>query len=181
MLTILTKNSKKFEQFSDITNKLGISIKPPDFEIPEIQTNYFVSAVSYKAFFVYQNFGPGCMIDDSGLILDAYPNFPGPITNMVCNGLGYEGMERLLHGVSNRAKMVCYIGCWVHGKLWHWMGDITGKLIPKPAIDKRVPLSDWFLPDEISEYGVFLHRKRALDALSVDLDKLNKALASKGN
>jgi inosine/xanthosine triphosphate pyrophosphatase family protein len=181
MLIILTKNSKKFEQFSEITNRLGITIKLPDVEIPEIQAHDFENAVSYKAFFVYQKYGPGYMIDDSGLILDAYPNFPGPITSMVCNGLGYQGMERLLNGVSNRAKMVCYIGCWVHDKLWYWVGNVTGKLVLKPPLDKRVPLSDWFIPDEISEDGVLLHRKRALDALSVDLEKLHEAIQATGD
>ena len=178
MLAILTKNSKKYELFQNELERMGVALKSPHIDIPEIQDKDFISAISYKARFAYQNIGPGHLIDDSGLLLDAYPDFPGTLTSMILDQLGYKGMQRLLRGVPCGAKLVCYLGCWVNGKLWFWRGEIVGNLVPIDLpTDKRVPLSDWFIPDEKSSYGVFLHRKRALDALSADLEKLQKELS----
>ena len=74
--------------------------------------------------------GTPCLVDDAGLLLDAYPGFPGPLTGTVVRSLGAAGIERLLAGTTDRARMVCHIGCWIDGRLWHWQGEVAGRVGP---------------------------------------------------
>ena len=76
--------------------------------------------------------GMPCLVDDAGLLLDAYPGFPGPLTGCVVRSLGAAGIERLLAGATDRARMVCHIGCWIGGQLWHWQGEVAGRLDLRP-------------------------------------------------
>lgn len=178
MVKLLTRNPKKYQLFHQRLDEIGIGIEISSIIVPEIQEVEFKAAVSSKAFFVYQNLGPGYLVDDSGIYLDAYPGFPGTITSVILKQLGYKGMQRLMRGVEHSARMVCYIGTWVDDSLWYWTGEALGSFVPlEQPTDSQVPLSDWFVPDEKTEYGVFLHRKRALDALAADIEKLNSALA----
>jgi diadenosine tetraphosphate (Ap4A) HIT family hydrolase len=122
--------------------------------------------------------GEPCLVDDSGLLLEAYPGFPGPLTSGVCKLLGAAGLERLLAGTSDRARLVCHLGCWVDGKLWRWQGEVTGRLDPRrPTGPGPGPLTQWFVPDDPGEDAVYLHRRRALEALGADIAKLRQAIA----
>ena len=72
--------------------------------------------------------------------------------------------------------MVCHLGCWVDGQLWHWRGEVEGRLDPRrPARGGPGPLTQWFVPDAPGENAVFLHRRRALEALGRDIDRLRQA------
>lgn len=177
MLQLLTGNPRKYEPLGELLAQLQISLRAPGFDLPELQDEDFTAVLARKARLACEAFGGPCLVDDSGLVLDAYPGFPGPMTRSVCKLLGAAGLERLLEGVSSRARMVCHIGCWVRGKLWHWQGEVSGRLDPRrPTAPGPGPLTQWFVPDEPGESAVFLHRRRALEALGRDIERLRKTL-----
>jgi inosine/xanthosine triphosphate pyrophosphatase family protein len=177
MLVLMTGNPKKYDPFSDLLKRLEIEMRRPEFDLPERQTTDFIDALIFKALHAAEKHRGPCLIDDSGLLLDAYPGFPGPITSQVCLLLGPEGMKRLLTGVSNKAKLVCNIGSYVHGTLWYWRGEITGSLDPsRPIGDGPGPLTQWFIPDESNADAVFGHRRRALEAFEKDREKIERAI-----
>ena len=178
MLVLMTGNPKKYAPFGDVLRRLRIEVRRPDFDLPERQTDDFLDALAFKARRAAEAFRSPCLIDDSGLLLEAYPNFPGTMTSSVCRLLGAEGLKRLLSGVSNRAKMVCYIGCYAHGTLWHWRGEIVGYMdTSRPTGDGPGPLTQWFIPDTSDENAVFGHRRRALAALEADHTRFRRAIA----
>ena len=177
MLQLLTGNFRKYEPLGDLLAQLQITLRVPGFDLPELQDEDFTTVLSRKARSASEAMGGPCLVDDSGLLLDAYPGFPGPMTRSVCKLLGADGMERLLAGVTARARMVCHIGCWVRGELWHWQGEMSGRLDPRrPAAAGPGPLTQWFVPDEPGPWAVFLHRRRALEALGRDIERLRLAV-----
>jgi pyruvate kinase len=177
-LYLLTTNPRKFAAFADLLAKLEISLRAPDFDLPELQDDDSLTVLERKARTACEALGVPCLVDDSGLLLDAYPGFPGPLTGVVLNHLGAAGLERLLAGTDARGRMVCRIACCVDGTIWHWSGEVRGRVDPsRPVGSGPGPLTQWFVPDEDGENAVFGHRRRALEALARDLDKLRRAIA----
>ncbi len=189
-MLLLTSNPRKYAPFADLLAGMQISLCKPDFEMPELQVLDFEAAVAHKAKMAAQALGAPCLVDDAGLLLDAYPGFPGPITGNLIGSLGAPGIERLLAGTTDRARMVCHIGCWLDGRLLHWQGEVAGRLDPRrPVAEGPGPLTQWFLPDDAEQLAnlsearqignlphTLLHRRRALAALSRDIDSLRQRL-----
>lgn len=178
MLHLLTGNPRKYGPLADVLREMQITLTTPQFAIPELQDHDFKAVLTHKARSAAEAFGSPCLVDDSGLLLEAYPGFPGPLTSSVCRLLGSAGLARLVAGTTARAQLVCHLGCWAQGRLWHWQGAIAGALDPRrPVIDGPGPLAQWFVPDEPGETAVYGHRRRALEALRPDLERLRLAIA----
>ena len=78
---------------------------------------------------------------------------------------------------TDRARMVCHLGCWIDGRLWHWQGEAAGRLDPRrPVADGPGPLTQWFVPDEPGPHNGYMHRRLALAALGRDMDSLRHRL-----
>jgi len=178
-MLLLTSNPRKYDPLADVLAGMQISLRKPDFKLPELQDLDFAAVVAHKAKTAAEAMGGPCLVDDAGLLLDAYPGFPGPLTGIVVRSLGAAGIERLLAGEVERARMVCHIGCWIDGRLWHWQGEVAGRLdLRRPVADGPGPLAQWFVPDEPGPCDGYLHRRRALAALGRDIDSLRRHLGT---
>jgi hypothetical protein len=189
MLILVTSNPAKYAPFARELERMRITLEPPPQPLPEIQASDFEDALSAKAKAAAAMFGRPVLVDDAGLVLEAYAPFPGPLTAAVLNRISRDGLARLLSGVSQRARMECHIGCWVNGSLQRWSGVAVGRLelstpelsvpkcqIPDP-VSRRMLLSEVFVPDDVGHTGVLLHRARALTALEKDAFALHLELA----
>ena len=177
MLMLLTSNPKKYQSLAGVLDSLRIAIKAPDFELPELQHDDLMTVLAHKARAARDAVGAPCLVDDSALLLDAHPGFPGPLTGSVCRLLGAEGLTRLLTGCSGRARMRCMIGCMVDEQLWHWRGEVAGRVdYSRNATSGSAPLTEWFVPDGAGEADPLTHRRLALNALARDIDRLRHAL-----
>jgi len=178
MLLLLTSNPRKYGPLADVLAGMQISLHEPDFELPELQCLDFEAVVADKAKRAGEALGTPCLVDDAGLLLDAYPGFPGPITAAVVRSLGAAGLEQLLAGKTDRARMVCHIGCWIDGRLWRWQGEVAGHLdLHRPVGEGPGPLTQWFVSDEPGASDGYVHRRRALAALGGDINALRCRLA----
>lgn len=178
MLTLLTTNPAKYEPFADRLNAWRIAIDTPRVGLPELQTVSFDESLSAKARVAAELLGRAVLVDDAGLVLEAYSPFPGPLTSPVLRSLGAVGLERLLKGVSNRARMECHIGCWVNGALRRWSGSVDGQLdFSRPVRHPRMLMTDLFVPASGGEGSHLLHRARALEALETGVFDLHLDLA----
>jgi len=140
MLYLLTGNPRKYAPLADLLTQLQIELRVPEFELAELQDDDFPTVLARKARSASEALGQPCLVDDSGLLLDAYPGFPGPLTRHVCKRLGAAGLGRLLAGVTPRARLQCHLGCWVEGRLWHWEGEVTGtsiRRVLRPTVPAR--------------------------------------------
>jgi XTP/dITP diphosphohydrolase len=184
MLTLVTSNPAKYAPFAAELQRLRLKPEPPPQPLPEIQGLNFTETLTAKASAAAALFGRPVIVDDTGLALEAYPAFPGPLTATVLRSLGVPGLARLLTGVSNRAVMECHLGCWINGALRHWVGAVQGQIdLSRKPCDNRMPLSDLFVPDrsecaKISlrsgvEGPQLLHRALALASLEGDVFNLH--------
>ena len=174
---LLTSNPRKYGPLAEILASMRITLRKLDFELPELQGPDFEAVIAHKARTAAEALGHPCLVDDAGLLLDAYPGFPGPQTGIVVRSLGAAGMERLLAGTTDRARMVCHIGCWLDGRLWYWQGNAPGRVDPRqPLAEGPGPLTQWFVADEPDGCDGYLHRRRALAALALDIDSLRHSL-----
>src|SRR5262245_46919637 len=178
MLTLVTTNPAKYAPFQRQLEKLRVELQKPPQPLPELRSLSFTEALAAKAKTMAAVFGRPVLVDDSGLVLDAYKPFPGPLTSVVLHNLGAEGISRLLSGVSNAASMECHLGCWIDGSLHHWHGSVSGRIdTSRPPRDKKVPLSDWFVPQVPAPDPALLHRARALAAFEAAAFDLHLALS----
>jgi XTP/dITP diphosphohydrolase len=180
MLTLVTSNPAKYAPFARDLERLRLIIEPPAQPLPEIQSLSFAETLTAKARAAAAMFGRPVLVDDTGLVLEAYAPFPGPLTATVLRSLGATGLRRLLTGTSDRAVMECHLGCWLNGALQTWTGVVEGRVDPsRQPRDERMLLSDLFIPDASTTSSTgqpsLLHRARALAALENDIFELHLA------
>src|ERR1700689_34510 len=107
MLTLVTSNPAKYAPFASELERLRLKLEPPAQPLPEIQSLNFLETLTAKAHAAAALFGRPVLVDDAGLVLEAYAPFPGPLTATVLRSLGVAGLRRLLAGASDRAVMEC--------------------------------------------------------------------------
>ena len=174
MLTLVTSNPAKYAPFARQLERLRLQLQPPPGPLPEIQTFSFAEALAAKARAASELFGRPVLVDDAGLVLEAYRPFPGPLTSSVLRGIGPAGLQRLLTGLSPNATMECHIGCWLAGTLRSWSGHSRGRLDFSRLPDHQsLPLTDLFVPEEAAGEVQLAHRAQALAALETGLFDLH--------
>ncbi len=179
MLTLVTSNPAKYASFRADLERMRITFEAPKQDLPEQQSLGFADALRAKAQASAAYWGRPVLVDDAGIVLEAYHPFPGPLTSVVLRSLGQAGLARLLSGVSNRANMECHIGCWIGGRLRCWSGTVPGRLdCSREVRDPRMILTDHFVPDESVAPGLLAHRARALQALEAEVFDLHLEMAS---
>jgi XTP/dITP diphosphohydrolase len=176
MLTLVTSNPAKYAPFASDLERLRLTIRPPAQPLPELQSLNFTETLAAKARAAAALFGRPVLVDDTGLVLEAYAPFPGPLTATVLRSLGAAGLRRLLAGTSDRAVMECHLGCWLKGALRNWTGSVQGRIdLARPHCDERMSLSDLFIPDPSEARHASLQRARARHTGAVPM--LHRALA----
>jgi inosine/xanthosine triphosphate pyrophosphatase family protein/diadenosine tetraphosphate (Ap4A) HIT family hydrolase len=174
MLTLVTSNPPKYAPFARQLERLRLQLQAPPGPLPEIQTSSFSEALAAKARAAAELFGRPVLVDDAGLVLEAYQPFPGPLTAAVLRGLGSAGLQRLLSGLSLNATMECHIGCWLAGTLRSWSGQTHGHLDFSRLPDHQtLPLTGLFVPEGAAGDGQLSHRAQALAALETGLFELH--------
>ena len=166
MLTLVTTNPSKYAPFATDLERMRIDLSAPKQDVPELQSLTFEEALAHKARAMAQMFGHPVLVDDAGLVLEVYSPFPGPLTSVVLQSLGIEGLQRLLSGVSDRAAMECHLGWWSSGALRSWSGRVHGRLdFSRHPSNPRMLLSELFVPDAPCPPGALPHRGLALAEL----------------
>jgi inosine/xanthosine triphosphate pyrophosphatase family protein/diadenosine tetraphosphate (Ap4A) HIT family hydrolase len=179
VLTLVTSNPAKYAPFASELDRMNLAVEAPPQPLPEIQSLNFTETLTAKARAAAALFGRPVLVDDTGLVLEAYAPFPGPLTSTVLRSLGAPGLGRLLHGASDRAVMECHLGCWLNGALRSWRGVVPGRIdLGRPLRDARMPLSDLFVPNPGPAGGAIgqsalPHRGLALAALEENIFELH--------
>jgi XTP/dITP diphosphohydrolase len=174
MLTLVTSNPKKYATFARELERWRLAVETPKAALPEIQVATFAEVLAVKAQAAFAMFGHPVLVDDSGLVLSAYPTFPGPLTSVVLRSLGVQGLKRLLSGVSDAATMECHIGCWIDGALRSWSGKVEGRIdFTREPGDPRMILTDVFVTNDGQPNAGLRHRAAALAALERDIFDLH--------
>jgi non-canonical purine NTP pyrophosphatase (RdgB/HAM1 family) len=100
-LTFVTSNAGKAREAEAF---LGREVAVKDVEIPEIQSLDFGEVARAKALVAAGALGVPVVVEDSGLAVEAWGGFPGPLTKwLTAKAAGYDAFARMLDGFADRS------------------------------------------------------------------------------
>ncbi len=185
-----TGNKKKFEEVKKIVENRTNGkweVKQIKYSFLEVQAESLKDVALKKCldsvFYMRKKYLDGlCMIDDSGLFIDALKGFPGVYSSYIMNCIGQEGILKLLENEKNRKahfQCIIAIGNSLTGEIKLFEGICKGK------IGFRITSYDFgfdgiFIPEGYSKtFGedkdmknAVSHRKKALDKVIKYLNHL---------
>jgi len=100
-LTFVTSNAGKAREAAAL---LGREVAVREVEIPEIQSLDFADVARAKAIVAAGALGVPVLVEDSGLAVDAWGGFPGPLTKWLTAGrAGCDAFAKMLDGFTDRS------------------------------------------------------------------------------
>ena len=99
----VTTNEHKRREVQEI---LGVALERADLDLPEIQAIDPAEVAAEKARAAREALGDPdlpVLVEDSGLMVDAWDGFPGALTKWIMNSVGNEGLLRMLAPADDRS------------------------------------------------------------------------------
>jgi XTP/dITP diphosphohydrolase len=171
----VTTNEHKRREVQQI---LGVELERADLDLPEIQAIDPAEVATEKARAAREALGkPGLpvIVEDSGLMVNAWDGFPGALTKWLMRSVGNEGLLRMLGGDEDRsARAVCVVAlAEADGRVRIFRGEVPGTLAQRPCGEGGFGYDPVFVPEWSSltyaEMGegknTDSHRARAFRAL----------------
>lgn len=172
----VTGNAGKFAEAQRFIHEHAphITLEQYDVDLTERQTLDQKAIALEKAQQAYDILKKPVLIDDGGMFFDAYNNFPGTLSKFVFEGIGYEGLLKLVED-NNRAHFrlfMVYQDSPDHAKIFE--GRCNGIIIRPDNFDAHphLPYDAFFKPDGTDktyaqlrgtkEEHVYAYRLRAL-------------------
>ncbi|MCX8174330.1 MAG: XTP/dITP diphosphatase [Thermoplasmata archaeon] len=178
---VISTNSGKFAEISKFFEGLDVQLEMQKLELLEIQADTLEAVVSRKLASVEESVG-NCLVDDSGLFIDALSGFPGVYSSYVYRTIGVNGICKLMRGVENRsAHFECLFGFRINGRDYFFKGECTGEITDNPRGSGGFGFDPIFVPEgysqtfaelPIEEKNRISHRGRALQHLRKFLENL---------
>lgn len=149
-ITFITTNKMKFEEASRIMAEFDIEIEQLDIPYEEDHDLGIEEIAKQSAKKMAEKLGKPVMVDDTGVFIDAYKNFPGPVAKFVFQNIGYPGLFKLLEGVDpsghfETAAAFCEPGGTPHV----FSGRMAGKFIIARDLQEAgfMPYMQIFVPN----------------------------------
>ena len=145
-----TSNSGKFDEAQSCIKKYApfIELKQLEIEIEEIQSLDQKAIAIDKAKKAYDLLNKPLLVDDGGIFLDAYNQFPGTLTKFVYQGIGLEGILKLIEK-NNKAAFILTLA-YTDGKIIEvFEGRCDGTIVTPKNFDthSRLPYGAIFKPN----------------------------------
>jgi XTP/dITP diphosphohydrolase len=130
----VTTNEHKRREVQEI---LGFELERADLDLPEIQAIEPAEVAAEKARAAREALGrPGLpvLVEDSGLMVDAWDGFPGALTKWLMQSVGNEGLLRMFAPDEDRsARAVCVVAlAGPDGPVFTFRGEVPGTLVQRP-------------------------------------------------
>ncbi|MEM3397107.1 MAG: XTP/dITP diphosphatase [Thermoplasmata archaeon] len=173
-ISVITTNSGKFAEIVQFFENLNVNFEMQKLDLLEIQADSLEAVVAGKLDSVDKNFS-NCLVDDSGLFIDALSGFPGVYSSYVYRTIGVNGICKLMEGVENRnARFECLFGFRLNNKNYFFKGVCEGTIVDVPRGSGGFGFDPIFVPKGYSrtfaelpteEKNKISHRGRALQEL----------------
>lgn len=149
-ITFVTGNEDKFQEVKKYLNELDSSIvlERVALDLPEYQGLDIKKIALAKAQEAWRLLQKPVLIDDGGIYLERYNNFPGPLIKYVLQGIGLEGFWLLAKDDPRAYFLSCLIYYYEPDKYELFEGTCYGTIIkPCGAVSReQMPFSDIFIP-----------------------------------
>jgi XTP/dITP diphosphohydrolase len=167
----------------EATEILGVKLRSVDLDLPELQALDVAEVAAAKAATAREALGAPdspILVEDSGLVVEAWNGLPGALTKWFLQSVGNEGLLRMISAESNRsARAVCAIAvATADGSVRAFVGEVEGSIAPEPRGSGGFGWDPIFIPAGHSETYAELgarkknedsHRARALKAARAGL------------
>ena len=177
----VTTNEHKRREVQQI---LGVALEGADLDLPEIQAIDPAEVAAEKARAARKALGDTdlpVLVEDSGLMVDAWGGFPGALTKWVMQSVGNEGLLRMLDSGEDRsARAVCVVAlAEADGRVRMFRGEVGGTVAESPRGEGGFGYDPVFVPEWSSmtyaEMGegknTDSHRARAFRAVKEWLER----------
>jgi XTP/dITP diphosphohydrolase len=170
----VTSNPNKAREAAEI---LGVEIKNFALDLPELQALDVAQVAATKVAAAREALGVRdafVLVEDSGLVIEAWNGLPGAFTKWFMQTVGNEGLLKMLSTYQDRsARAVCAVAVAVpDGAVRVYRGEVEGSITPEPRGALGFGWDPIFVPKggtkTYAELGVLKHqdspRARALEA-----------------
>ena len=144
----VTTNEHKRREVQQI---LGVALGRANLDLPEIQAIDPAEVAAEKARAAREALGDTdlpVLVEDSGLMVDAWGGFPGALTKWLMQSVGNEGLLRMLDpGEDRSARAVCVVAlAEADGKLQMFRGEVRGTVAESPRGEGGFGYDPVFVP-----------------------------------
>ncbi len=170
----VTSNPNKIREAAEI---LGVELHGIALDLPELQSLDLAQVAVAKAASAREalnNPDSPVLVEDSGLVFEAWNGLPGALTKWFLESVGNEGLLKMLSAESDRsARAVCAVAvATADGSVCDFTGVVEGEIPLEPRGDGGFGWDPIFVPKGSSltyaELGLGKqkdsHRARALHA-----------------
>lgn len=152
ILNFVTTNTGKFEEVQRWLYDLApdITLEHYALDLPEYQSLDVVEVAKGKSDVAWQIVGKPVLIDDGGIYLMAYNQFPGTFSKYMIQALGFEGIWKLAHDDPRAYFLSCLIFKNNATDYHIFQGHCYGHLIPYNATisaPASLPYTKIFIPE----------------------------------
>jgi XTP/dITP diphosphohydrolase len=154
-LFFVTTNNGKFQEvnswFSDLVPDM--KLEQVALDVDEIQSLDVHEVVTQKARAIWAELQKPFIVDDGGLYLNRYNNFPGTLSKYVFQGVGLEGTW-LLAKDDPRAFFQCIVAyCDGPDSIQLFEGRCDGTLVPPNSVKvhPQLPYTALFVPNGFTQ------------------------------
>ena len=128
MLTFVTTNAGKVAEAREYLDE---DVQQQAFDYPEVQADDLATVAAAGARAAYREVGRPVVIDDSGLVIDAFDGFPGPYSSFVEDTLGIERVWELAKQEDDRSAAFRAVVAYCDG----------GSVVASDPVDGRADAS----------------------------------------
>lgn len=147
----VTGNKDKFHEVERYLHELDPSIvlEQAALELPEYQSLDIKKIALAKAQEAWKVLQKPLLIDDGGIYLERFNNFPGPLIKYVLEGMGLEGFWLIAKDDPRVYFLSCLVYYYGPDKYEFFEGVCHGTIIKPsaPATRKQMPFTDIFVPE----------------------------------
>lgn len=147
LLRVITTNPGKFAEIAKFFEGLNVRLEMERRELLEIQADSLEAIVARKLASVEESLG-NCLVDDSGLFIDALSGFPGVYSSYVYRTIGVNGICKLMEGIENRrARFECLFGLRLNNQKYFFKGVCHGTITNAPRGSGGFGFDPIFVPE----------------------------------
>jgi non-canonical purine NTP pyrophosphatase (RdgB/HAM1 family) len=181
----VTSNHNKAREAAEI---LGVPLRSVALDLPELQDLDVARVAAVKAAAAHEALGAPdslILVEDSGLVVDAWNGLPGALTKWFLQSVGNEGLLKMLSGEEDRsARAVCAVAiAAADGAPRVFVGEMRGSISLEPRGSSGFGWDPIFVPEGYTETYAQLgvrkhensHRARAFRAARDGLAELPPA------
>ncbi|MFH1779676.1 MAG: non-canonical purine NTP pyrophosphatase [Candidatus Micrarchaeota archaeon] len=127
-----TTNEGKFLEARSVLSELGVSLELNKIDLSEPKVFSINEIVLSKARRAFEELREPVLVEDTGLFLLDYQDFPGAFSKVLIQGAGLTGFLRLTEGTSRQAEFRTLVAFKDNTREKVFEGKIKGSILTEP-------------------------------------------------